>query len=105
MKGSTMSTEAAPEASPKAVDRPTPSNSFDRHPVVLSFFSAMLLWFAFLPTDWSWLAWGALVPLFLLIKSPRSPRSIYCGAWIGGMLFWTLSIQWVRLTDSDAWLA
>jgi apolipoprotein N-acyltransferase len=100
-----MSTEAPAEASPKAVEMPMPSFSFDRHPVVLSFFSAMLLWFSFLPTDWSWLAWGSLVPLFLLIRSQRSRRSIYFGAWTGGMLFWVLAIQWVRLTDSDAWLA
>jgi apolipoprotein N-acyltransferase len=104
-KGTTMLTAAPVEARPKGVEMPTPSLSFDRHPVVLSFFSAMLLWFSFLPTDWSWLAWGALVPLFLLIRSPRSRRSIYFGAWTGGMLFWVLAIQWVSLTDSDAWLA
>ncbi|SIO14183.1 apolipoprotein N-acyltransferase [Singulisphaera sp. GP187] len=98
-------TEAPTAANPKTVDSSTLSSSSDRHPVVLAFFSAMLLWFSFLPTDWSWLAWGALVPLFLLIKSQRSRRSIYFGAWTGGMLFWVLSIQWVRLTDSDAWLA
>ncbi|AGA30634.1 apolipoprotein N-acyltransferase [Singulisphaera acidiphila] len=98
-------TEAPTAANPKTVDSSTRSCSYDRHPVVLAFFSAMLLWFSFLPTDWSWLAWGALVPLFLLIKSQRSRRSIYFGAWTGGMLFWVLSIQWVRLTDSDAWLA
>ncbi|WP_406693428.1 apolipoprotein N-acyltransferase [Singulisphaera sp. Ch08] len=100
-----LTTEATAAANPKTVDSLTPSSSYDRHPVVLAFFSAMLLWFSFLPTDWSWLAWGALVPLLLLIKSQRSRRSIYFGAWTGGMLFWVLSIQWVRLTDSDAWLA
>ncbi len=48
---------------------------------------------------------GSRSLLFMLVGSHRSRFSIYFGAWTGGMLFWTLSIQWVRLTDSDAWLA
>lgn len=98
-------TEAPAAAQPETVDASTRSSATNRHPVVLALFSAMLLWFSFLPTDWNWLAWGALVPLFMLVGSQRSRFSIYFGAWTGGMLFWTLAIQWVRLTDSDAWLA
>jgi apolipoprotein N-acyltransferase len=67
--------------------------------------SGVLLWFAFPPAEWGWLAWVALAPLFQLITSPRPRWAIYGGAWAGGLAFWLLSIQWVRLTDPSAWLA
>lgn len=73
------------------------------HPAVHAARSALLLWVCFPPLDWGWLAWCALVPLFLLVGSRRRARSIYLGAWLGGMLFWTLAIQWVRLADSSSW--
>ncbi len=75
------------------------------HPVILGLASAVLLWSAFPPAGWSWLAWLALAPLFLLIVSRRSRASLYFGAWVGGMAFWLLSIHWIRLTDETAWLA
>lgn len=74
------------------------------HPVVPAVGSALLLWTTCPPADWGWLAWVALVPLFLLIPSRRSSRALYGGVWAGGMVFWTLSIQWVRLSDESAWL-
>lgn len=75
-----------------------------RHPATASVVSAVVLWTTFPPADWGWLAWCALVPLFLQIPSKRSPRSIYFGAWLGGLVFWMLAIQWVRLSDESAWL-
>ena len=75
------------------------------HPAVYALASAVLLWFAFPPADWGWLAWVALVPLFLLVPSRRSRSSLYFGVWAGGMAFWLLSIYWVSLTDESAWLA
>jgi apolipoprotein N-acyltransferase len=91
-----MTPPAVAEAGPKA------SGS---SPVLSSLVSAALLWSAFPPTNWGWLAWVALAPLFLLIKSRRSRAAIYAGAWVGGFAFWLLSIQWIRLTDESAWLA
>ena len=39
-------------------------------------------------------------------RSRRGRRlRLYLGAWAGGLLFWLLSVQWVRLTDPTAWLA
>ena len=65
----------------------------------------MLLWSAFPPADWGWLAWVALVPLFLLVPS-RGPRlRLYARRLGGGLVFWLSAIQWVRLTDPTAWLA
>ena len=75
------------------------------HPVVLGLASAVLLWLAFPPMNWGWLAWVALVPLFLLVPSRRRRGRSTSAAWAGGMAFWTLAIQWVRLTDESAWLA
>jgi apolipoprotein N-acyltransferase len=67
--------------------------------------SGVLLWGAFPPIGQGWLAWVALVPLFVLIRSERSPRMLGLGAWVGGAAFWLLAIEWVRLTDPSAWLA
>jgi apolipoprotein N-acyltransferase len=75
------------------------------HPAALAVGSALLLWSTFPPADWGWLAWGALVPLFLLVGSRRSPLILYFSAWVGGMVFWTLAVQWVRLCDPSAWFA
>lgn len=77
----------------------------ERPPLVLALASAIVLWTCFPPAQWSWLAWGALVPLLLLVRSPRSRRAVYFSAWAGGFAFWLLAIQWVRLTDDDAWFA
>ena len=76
-----------------------------RHPAVQAVASALILWSTFPPANWGWLVWAALVPLFLLVPSRRSARSLYFGAWVGGFAFWGLAIQWIRLTDSSAWLA
>ncbi len=76
-----------------------------QRPIVAGLGSGVLLWSAFPPVEWSWLAWIALVPLFWLgIQQGRVLR-LYLGAWAGGLVFWLLSVQWVRLTDATAWLA
>ena len=99
-----MSSPSLVEAGPKSLD-PGLTIPVGSHPVVPAVGSALLLWTTFPPADWSWFAWVALAPLFLLIRSERPARSVYLGAWAGGMVFWTLAIQWVRLTDPSAWLA
>jgi apolipoprotein N-acyltransferase len=75
------------------------------HPAVLGVSAALLFWLSFPPASWSWLAWIALTPLFLLVRSDRSVWTIYSSAWLGGLVFWLLAIQWVQLTDPTAWLA
>jgi apolipoprotein N-acyltransferase len=75
------------------------------HPLASGLASGVLLWLAFPPADWGWLAWVALAPLFGLIVSLRPRRALYGGAWAGGFVFWLLSIRWVRLTDDGAWVA
>jgi apolipoprotein N-acyltransferase len=76
-----------------------------RHPVIAGITSGLFLWAAFPPVEWSWLGWVALAPLFRMVVE-RGPRlRLYVGAWVGGLVFWTLSLQWVRLTDATAWVA
>jgi apolipoprotein N-acyltransferase len=75
------------------------------HPLPSGVAAGLLLWLAFPPADWGWLAWVALAPLFRLIAIPGSRWALYGGAWAGGFVFWLASIQWVRLTDPSAWLA
>jgi apolipoprotein N-acyltransferase len=98
-----------PESSTAAAvqERSAPAAMRDRgpHPALLAVGSALLLWLAFPPADRGYLAWFALVPLLLLVRSERRARAIYSGAWLGGLVFWLLAIEWVRLTDPSAWLA
>ena len=100
-----MSSPTLAEDRPRAADPKAVRGTSGLPPAVSGLASAVLLWVAFPPIGWSWLAWVALVPLFLLIVSRRSRASLYFGAWAGGMAFWLLSIHWVRLTDETAWLA
>src|SRR4051794_22163952 len=76
-----------------------------RHPVVLALASALLLFGAFPPAGWGWLAWGALAPLFVLIRSDRPRRSVYLAGWLGGLVFWLLALSWITRSDEGAWLA
>jgi apolipoprotein N-acyltransferase len=99
-----MSSPSLAEAAPEPNDAGGTRVRSGPHPVTLAVGSALVLWTAFPPADWSWLAWVALVPLFLLVPSRRPALSLYLGAWAGGMVFWSLAIQWVRLTDPSAWL-
>jgi apolipoprotein N-acyltransferase len=74
-------------------------------PLIQGLASALLLWLAFPPVGAWFLAWIAPALLFGLIRSQRPRLSVYAGAWVGGAVYWLLSIQWVRLTDETAWLA
>ena len=101
-----------PAAAPIAVPPSSPiepARSSDRHPglialhpVALGVISGVMLWTAFPPASWSWLGWIALVPLFLLATSRRSRRSIYLGAFIGGLIFWLLALNWILCIDASA---
>ena len=97
-----MSSEAIAQAEPASRDDSSSVSAPGQPPILSALASGLGLWCAFPPANWSWLAWVALVPLFLLIQSTRSRVSIYLGSWAGGFLFWLLSIYWVSLTDPDA---
>lgn len=103
MDGATLTTTAAPAV---AIDRRAILG--DRRVVLaLPLASAVLLWAAFPPTSIPWLAWVALVPLFLLVDSPARPRALFRGAWLGGFLFWMLAIEWIHIAEPgpESWFA
>ena len=45
---------------------------------------ACLLWTAFPPLEWNWLAWVALAPLFWLVTLREARLKAYLAAWLGG---------------------
>jgi apolipoprotein N-acyltransferase len=99
-----MSSQALSAATPRTdlTGTGTPSPRGGTHPAVLGVASGVLLWFAFPPAGWSWLGWIALAPLFLLVPSTRSRLSIYFGAWLGGLAFWLLALNWILCIDPSA---
>ena len=97
-----MSSQALSEARPKTGGASEAAGRAGAHPVMLGVASGVLLWFAFPPAAWSWLGWVALVPLFLLIPSRKSKPAIYLGAWLGGLTFWLLALNWILCIDPEA---
>jgi apolipoprotein N-acyltransferase len=93
------------ETDPRTGRQPGLTDRLSRHPVTAGLTAGILLWSAFPPVEWSWLAWVALVPLFWLVIQTGPRLRVYLAAWIGGLAFWLLSVQWVRLLDPTAWLA
>ncbi len=65
------------------------------------YMSGLALWLSFPPIGWSWLVWFALVPLATLVRTPWRSRPIYRPAWIGGMVFSLLAVQWLRHADDE----
>jgi apolipoprotein N-acyltransferase len=61
--------------------------------------SAALLYLAYFPVAWGWLAWVALVPWLVLTRLPGRPRFLYLSCWLGGLAFHWPVLQWVRVAD------
>ena len=55
--------------------------------------SGLLLWAAFPPQAQADSAWLALAPLFLVVRH-STPRGAFGWAWLGGLLFWVLTLSW-----------
>ncbi|MEW4570021.1 apolipoprotein N-acyltransferase [Tautonia sp. JC769] len=99
-----MSQPTAAEPSPRAAPaRPSADPKPGPHPALLGAISGLLLAFAFEPVGAWWLAWVALVPFLRLVRSDRPARSAYLGAWVGGLTFWLIAVEWVRASDPSAW--
>lgn len=73
------------------------------HPAALGVASGLLLAMAYEPFGAWWLAWVALVPFLLLVRGGRPAGSAYLGAWLGGLAFWLIAVEWVRASDASAW--
>ncbi|WP_171472414.1 apolipoprotein N-acyltransferase [Frigoriglobus tundricola] len=59
--------------------------------------SGVLLWAAFFPFDLGPLGFVALVPWLTLVRAPVSNRRRYFAAYVGGVAFFALATQWVRV--------
>ena len=93
----TISTRPSPI--PRAgLHRTTLSLPFPRLlPAVATAILLSLCFFTFLPVMASWLGWIALVPMLCLVRSQARAWRIYGSAWLGGLAFFTLVLQWMRV--------
>ncbi len=67
--------------------------------------SAGLLYLAYFPVGWGWLAWVALVPWLVLVRRAGRPRFLYLACWLGGLAFHWPVLQWVRVADTMMYVA
>jgi apolipoprotein N-acyltransferase len=80
--------------------RPFPYRSLPFPRLLPALATATLLslgYFTVLPVMWSWLGWVALVPMLCLVRSEARPWRVYISAWIGGLAFYALVLQWMRV--------
>ena len=61
--------------------------------------SALLLALCFPPVEVSWLAWVALAPLAAVLARPRGTCELYFGAFLGGLCFHLLGLDWLRTSQ------
>jgi apolipoprotein N-acyltransferase len=76
-----------------------------RSALAMSGTTAILLWGAFTPLDFGPLAWVALVPLLLLARLPRPTESMYRSVYLGGLVYWLVTLQWMRLGHDAMYIA
>jgi apolipoprotein N-acyltransferase len=67
--------------------------------------SALLLYLCFFPVAWGALAWGALVPLLLLVRCRCRPVVVYAAAMLAGLAFYFPVLQWMRVADDMMYFA
>jgi apolipoprotein N-acyltransferase len=99
-----MTAVAAPDQETHSIETAGLRGRMSRHRIVAGMASGFLLWTSFPPVEWSWLAWIALAPLFWLATLRGHRFKTYLAAWAGGLVFWLLAVEWVRMTDPSAWL-
>jgi apolipoprotein N-acyltransferase len=71
-------------------------------PAVLS---GVLLWAAFFPLDLGFLGFVALVPWLSLVRAPVPRRRRYLAAYLGGVAFFALATNWVRVAHPMMYLS
>ncbi len=80
-----------------------------RSTFALSFAGSGLLWAAFAPLQWTWLAWLAPIPWGVLIRLGQLPgRRPYLAIWASSLMFWLAYLQGIRLAHPAnylGWLA
>ncbi len=92
-------TPVLPQSQPDALVVPSPGVPGTRVLLPLALTTGGLLWLCYFPVACGWLAWFALVPLLVLIRSPARPRTVYLSAFLGGLVFYWPALQWMRVAD------
>src|SRR5262245_21010853 len=100
-----MTSVAAPDAETISGVTTEVSGLVSRHSLLAGLAAGFFLWTTFPPLEWSWLAWVALAPLFWLVTLRKVRFKAYLAAWTGGLVFWLLAVEWLRMLDLNAWLA
>lgn len=65
--------------------------------------SGLLLFAAFPPLEWTWAAFVALAPLFVLARRAPARRALRLG-YLSAFLFWLLSIRWLTHVSVAGWI-
>lgn len=81
----------------------TPSSRTEWMAAACAAASALLLYAAFPPREWTWAAWIALVPLLVVARRVPGRMALKMG-YAAGALFWLLSIRWLTHVTVAGWL-
>jgi len=74
--------------------------------LIIPLLSSMLCWLAFPPVAWGWIAWIAPIGWLFPIGWKELPgRHPYRALWLGGFVFWLLTVHWIRLPHPMNYLA
>ena len=65
--------------------------------------TGLLLYASFAPLEWTWAAWVALVPMFVMTRRVSVRKALQM-AFVAGLLFWLLSIRWLTHVTVAGWL-
>lgn len=57
----------------------------------------------FPPLEWTWAAWVALVPLWVMARRTNDRRALRLG-WVAGWLHWLLAIRWLTHVTVVGWM-
>lgn len=77
---------------------------FIKHPVFLSVVSGVLLALSYPHPGWGFLAWVALVPLFLAVRQAKTvSQALGCG-YLCGMVFFGISLYWLVHVTFPGWI-
>jgi apolipoprotein N-acyltransferase len=68
-----------------------------RSTFLLGITGSLMLWLAFPPVAWGWLAWLAPVPWLIVIRRQSPGKRPYRALYVAGLIFWLAALQWLRL--------